>query len=100
MINNMNYVIHNSTNGYNNPDKISFRELILTCLKSYGIFGHLRDKYITQLDLNNVEDWLWNTQNIVDDIESTRNRLEIKKQELLEITDVEIEKEYKKDSEI
>lgn len=93
----MNYLIYNSTDGYSNPDKISFRELILTCLKSYGIFGHLRDTNISQLDFNNVDKWLYNTNEIQEDIKHIQTQIQNKRVELENIQEVEIEKEYEKE---
>ena len=90
----MNYYIHNNTNGYEEPSKINFREMILYSLKSYGIFQHLRDTNFNSLDQNNVEDWLWNESRLDKEIEELEIKIKNKKKELKDVNELDIQVAY------
>lgn len=94
----MNYYIHNATEGYDYPNKFNIRETILEILKGYGIFQHLRDVPLSQLDYYNVEDWLWQTKAVENDAEHWKQKIkELKKQLKDGFPEDDIKLEYEKE---
>lgn len=89
----MNYYIHNNTDGYENPT-CNLRDTILTTLKGYGIFQHLRDTSLSQLDQHDVEKWLWDTSYYEDKIKSIKDRIKQKQEEINSTTEEQIRKAY------
>ena len=93
----MNYVIHNYTDGYNTPQKTNARELILTTLKQYSVFGHLRDTGMHQLDLNKVEDWLIDEEEYKQDISELKKRIKERNEILNNLDEAYFQEEYQKE---
>lgn len=93
----MNYLLSNYTCGYDNIDGVSSRELILSTLKGYSLFIHIRDYSISQLGLYDVNKWLIPTQHLYDDIEDLKRRIKETKKELKTLLDSLIEEEWKKE---
>ena len=89
----MNYYIHNNTNGYENPT-CNLRDTILTTLKGKGLFQHLRDTSLSQLDQYNVEKWLWDTSYYKDKIKSIKEQIKEKQAKINSITEAEIKEAY------
>lgn len=92
----MNYYIHNSTNGYENAN-FNLRAVVLETLKGYGIFGHLRDTYLHQLDYNNVEDWLWDSKGIEKEIKDLKQKIKDAKKQVHAISEEELQVAYQKE---
>ena len=92
----MNYYIHNNTNGYENPN-FNLRAVVLETLKGYGIFGHLRDTYLHQLDYNNVEDWLWDSKGIEKEIKDLKQKIKDAKKQVHAISEEELQVAYQKE---
>ena len=92
----MSYYIHNNTNGYENPN-FNLRAVVLETLKNYGIFGHLRDTYLHQLDYNNVEDWLWDSKGIEKEIKDLKQKIKDAKKRVHAISEEELQVAYQKE---
>lgn len=93
----MNYLLHNCTHGYEDANGVSSREIILSTLKNYGLFAHIRDYSISQLDLYDVNKWLIPTQHLYDEIKELKANIKKRKKELKELSDDIIELEWKKE---
>lgn len=92
----MNYYIHNNTNGYENPN-FNLRAVVLETLKGYGIFGHLRDTYLHQLDYNNVENWLRDSKSIEKEIKDLKQKIKDAKKQVQTISEEELQIAYQKE---
>lgn len=89
----MNYYIHNNTNGYENPT-CNLRDTVLTTLKGKGLFQHLRDTSLSQLDQYDASDWLWDTSYYEDKIKTCKERIKQKQEEINSTTEEQIKAEY------
>ena len=92
----MNYYIHNNTNGYETLN-FNLRAVVLETLKGDGIFGHLRDTYLHQLDYNNVEDWLRDSKCIEKEIKDLKQKIEDAKKQVHAISEEELQTAYQKE---
>lgn len=92
----MNYYIHNNTNGYENPT-CNLRDTVLTTLKGKGLFQHLRDINLSQLDQYDVSKWLWDTSYYEDKIKTCKEKIKEKQEEINSTTEEQIKAEYDKE---
>ena len=92
----MNYYIHNNTNGYENPT-CNLRDTVLTTLKGKGLFQHLRDISLSQLDQYDVSKWLWDTSYYEAKIKTCKEKIKEKQEEINSITEEQIKAEYDKE---
>ena len=93
----MNYILHNYTENYSNPDKTNFREILLGSLKNYGLFQHLRDTCVGDLDIYNVDDWLIPLKGYEDDIKDLKIKIKDVEKELQYLDEEKIKSEWQKE---